>query len=275
MEHFACCDAFHLQNHLRFLNHVLNGVEESEISTLEFKWKNIVSKSEEYFMGVVSEQEEDDIEENLVAYVKNGKVEEVEAYFNKVFFSTDNLMMKEMQNINLQRSLICGTNMLNSRVAIQDGTDKQMTKNLAGYYLELISRADSSTDLSHLFYKMILDYTKRVKSVQEFQSDSMVAKRINSYIQSHLYEKMSTAIIAKALHMDEAYLSEEFRKSTGQTVTRYIQECKIREAAFLLERGYSPAEISNMLEFSSPSYFGVVFKKIMGITPMEYKRTME
>lgn len=271
---FASCDIFHLRNHLRFLNHLLNEEEDVEISKIDFRWKSILFYTEEHFTEIPAKAE-NDVEEDLITYIKNGKVEELEDYFNEVFFRTDNPMEKDSHNINLRRTFIFGANIFISRIAIQLGIDVQEGRNLADYYLNLLTEADNLTDLNYIFYKMTLEYTKKIRDVQAFVSENMLARSINRFVQAHLYEKLSAAVIAEALHFNEAYLCEEFKRSTGQTVTQFIQECKIHEARFLLEKGHFPAEISDMLEFSSPSYFGMVFKKITGMTPMQYRKSLE
>ena len=93
-------------------------------------------------------------------------------------------------------------------------------------------------------------------------------------MQAHLYEKLSAAVIADALHVNESYLCTRFRESAGETISSFVQHCKVKEACFLLEQGIRPARVSEMLDFSSPSYFTSVFRKIRGTTPAEYRNQL-
>ena len=71
--------------------------------------------------------------------------------------------------------------------------------------------------------------------------------------------------------MDLSYLGREFKKSTGKTITLYIQEQKIAEARRQLETTNLPlSQIAMQLNFSSQNYFHHVFKKITGVTPNQY-----
>ena len=77
-----------------------------------------------------------------------------------------------------------------------------------------------------------------------------------------------------------AYLSEVvvttsrlFKSETGMTFSDYVNHRKIEEATGLLQYSdYSDLEISNLLCFSSQSYFIKIFKKVMNMTPNEYKK---
>ena len=115
-------------------------------------------------------------------------------------------------------------------------------------------------------------------SMQELQNqaESMIANQVNAYIQSHIYEKLSTTRIADALGFSNSYVCSEFKKATGTTITKHLTACKINEAKYLLERGeYSATEISDMLQFSSVTYFCNIFKKYSGMTPLEWKNKQE
>jgi two-component system response regulator YesN len=46
----------------------------------------------------------------------------------------------------------------------------------------------------------------------------------------------------------------------------------VRHAARLLDEGFSATEIADKMNFSSPNYFSVFFKKHTGTMPSEYKK---
>ena len=50
---------------------------------------------------------------------------------------------------------------------------------------------------------------------------------------------------------------------------------KINYSLSLLSEGYSVAEISRVLSFSSQNYFSMVFRREMGMSPSEYKKKSE
>ena len=90
------------------------------------------------------------------------------------------------------------------------------------------------------------------------------------YIRAHIYEKLTTSIVATGLNYSVSYLCAAFKQETGVTLTDYIRQEKIPQARYLLEQHKKPADVSRLLEFSSPSYFGAVFRKLVGVSPGEY-----
>lgn len=102
----------------------------------------------------------------------------------------------------------------------------------------------------------------RVKKTLVFQ--------VNSYIRAHIYEKLTTSIVATGLNYSVSYLCAAFKQETGVTLTDYIRQEKISQARYLLEQHKKPADVSRLLECSSPSYFGAVFRKLVGVSPGEY-----
>ena len=78
------------------------------------------------------------------------------------------------------------------------------------------------------------------------------------------------------LSISPEYLSTRFKQVTQTSIPDYISRQKILEAKRLLRLTDKPlSEISEYLSFSSQSYFQNVFKKIAGITPLEYRNTQE
>ena len=62
--------------------------------------------------------------------------------------------------------------------------------------------------------------------------------------------------------------------ATGTPFSDYVNRMKTESAAaLLLYSEYSDLDISNLFAFSSQSYFIKVFRRYMGMTPKEYKKT--
>ena len=69
------------------------------------------------------------------------------------------------------------------------------------------------------------------------------------------------------------YLFIDFKQETGKAMMQFINEEKINKACYYLTfTDKSPIEISICLSFSSQRCFQSIIKKIMGITPTEWRR---
>ena len=64
-----------------------------------------------------------------------------------------------------------------------------------------------------------------------------------------------------------------FKEQTGETLLNRFNRLKTEEAKRLLKNtDLSATEISLSLGFTEPKYFGAVFKKFTGVSPMAYKK---
>ena len=71
----------------------------------------------------------------------------------------------------------------------------------------------------------------------------------------------------------EYYLTEKFKKETGQSVSQYIRAARIARAKVLLtSTSLSVREIAERLAFNTPNYFIQSFRALEGLTPAQYRR---
>ena len=96
---------------------------------------------------------------------------------------------------------------------------------------------------------------------------------VRRYIDSHFKESLSLDVLAEVAHVNKYYLVHTFSKEYGISPINYLISRRIAESKQLLsDTDHSLSQISYMLGFSSPSYFSQSFRKLEGISPMEYRR---
>ena len=79
-------------------------------------------------------------------------------------------------------------------------------------------------------------------------------------------------MIADEIHINMDYMSHQFHKKAGISLSNYIIEERMHEARRLLvTTDYSLQQISDKTGFSNISYFHRQFKKISGVTPQQYR----
>lgn len=90
---------------------------------------------------------------------------------------------------------------------------------------------------------------------------------------NHIEEDISVKGIAEKLYISKAYLSEIFKQSTGISLLEYITMVKVERAKFLLTTtALKNYEVAERLGFKDHEYFSKIFKKVTGITPIDYRR---
>ena len=87
-------------------------------------------------------------------------------------------------------------------------------------------------------------------------------------------EPLTTAVIARQLHIQPTYLHRLFREHTAKTMNEHLQSIRIQQAKLLLTgTRRSLLEIAMDVGISSQQHFSRLFRKITGLSPQEYRKT--
>ncbi len=79
--------------------------------------------------------------------------------------------------------------------------------------------------------------------------------------------------IARYCYINKSYLCRLFKKETGLTVFEYLNLVKIyRSCELICNTNDTIADIAIKCGFSSISYFSYTFKKLIGKTPLQFKK---
>lgn len=81
---------------------------------------------------------------------------------------------------------------------------------------------------------------------------------------------------ADQLCVTPKYLSEIVRRASGKPASYWISGYAVQEIVALLKRqDVTITEISNMMNFYSPSHFSRYVKNVLGVSPTEYRENLE
>lgn len=96
------------------------------------------------------------------------------------------------------------------------------------------------------------------------------------YIQSHYNQALSLEMAASYATMSPTYFSKKFKAVTGFGFKEYLSKVRLTQASkLLLETDCSITEIAYVCGYSDSNYFGDVFKKMKGISPLQYRKMHE
>lgn len=94
-------------------------------------------------------------------------------------------------------------------------------------------------------------------------------------VQRNYQKERSVAYYADRLCITPKYLSQTVLKASGRLAGEWISEYVILEAKALIKSHcYTIQQISEMLHFPNPSFFGRYFKKKVGCTPKAYQKNI-
>lgn len=160
-----------------------------------------------------------------------------------------------------------------SRAAILGGVSAEGSLSLSDYFIQLVEAADTVTEVRNIGAEMQRAYVQRVQKAKVSSEQSSLVRACIEYVDTHIFDKISLNTMALELGYNEHYISRKFKNETGQSLFDHINQQKVQMAKFILaDSRLSIAEISHRLSFSSPSYFGSIFKKHTGVTPAEYQQ---
>jgi len=106
---------------------------------------------------------------------------------------------------------------------------------------------------------------------QKDHGDELIGKA-QTYIEENLSKKISFEELASKLATSRRNFDRRFIKATGNTPVEYLQRVKVEVAKSSLEKGRkSIFEVMDEVGYSDDKAFREVFKKITGLSPLDYK----
>lgn len=209
-------------------------------------------------------------EQTIMYFVRQGNTSALKEWISHApSIQSGKLSENELRQ---QKDTFIVTATLVSRAAIQGGLNQNEALTLSDRYIQKCEMLNTIESITNLQFHMVLDFTEKVEKLHLGKSPSKFLIDISNQVQKHLHEPTDITAIAKDLFLSRTYMATKFKKETGMTLSDYILKEKIMEAKALLR--YSDKSISLIslyLGFSSQSHFTNTFKKIVGISPNEYK----
>jgi two-component system, response regulator YesN len=222
-------------------------------SSIKFKEPNIFSIKKEYNNRLLEALGQRNIGE------VNDIINEIGTYFEK---SLVNPMLVRACCSNLIMDIIS-----NYSYFLEDN---QRIESHEHYHYQLMNSEHLKNIMMILteFTKIVIEEITRMKN---HNPKGMVNLALN-YIQEHYDEKISLEDVANKLNVSKHYLCSIFKKETGENMSLYINKLRIEKSKrMLLEPQVRIKEIFEEVGYSNQHYFSKVFKKVTGMTVLEYR----
>ena len=146
--------------------------------------------------------------------------------------------------------------------------------NLIAYLIERYAGRDMAILISKSFMIDIDRFSQSpfiIFSGQKAHDDEPIRKA-QELIEANFQDKMTVDELAAQLCIGRRNLERRFKKATANTVVEYIQRVKIEAAKKNLETGRKNVnEVMYDVGYSDTKAFRTVFKKITGLSPIEYR----
>ncbi len=147
---------------------------------------------------------------------------------------------------------------------------------------------DKFQDIEHRFYEEALKLQMRLFILEmwhtfakeyERRKRSLLTgtlyERFRHYVQDHCMKEREVQFYANQLNISAKYLNAVSKQNSGITASEWIQQfAKERILLLLQNKNLNITEVSDEMGFSSRSFFTRYVKKVLGVTPSEYRNRM-
>jgi two-component system response regulator YesN len=94
-------------------------------------------------------------------------------------------------------------------------------------------------------------------------------------VDTHFDEHLNSSDLAAKFHLSRSYFSICFGKIVGVPFSEYLRNVRMDRAKdYLRKTSKSIGEIADAVGYEDEKYFSKVFKKIVGMSPVEYRKQM-
>lgn len=140
------------------------------------------------------------------------------------------------------------------------------------------STYEQSRHLCSLLCAQVMLEIARLRSLN--QSPEVAANRYITEALDILYESyaepLTASFVAERLHIHPSYLHRLFREYTSRTMKDHLQRIRIQHAQELLtQTRKSVQEIAAEVGFSNTQQFQQLFRRIVGVRPLDYRKQQQ
>ena len=108
--------------------------------------------------------------------------------------------------------------------------------------------------------------------VDESSTQDRHVTMVIRYMYQHLRENLTLEEISEEVQLSKSYLNAVFKAQTGKSPVEFFIHLKMQEACKLLKStDYYIYEVSSELGYTDQYYFSRIFKKVVGVSPKDYK----
>jgi two-component system response regulator YesN len=117
-------------------------------------------------------------------------------------------------------------------------------------------------------------YEEIQRSFREQESFTPIVLLSQKYIEKNYYkEDLSLHDLAEEMQISATYLSRLLKQEIGVSFIDYLTQIRVRKAIELMTDPHKKIyEIAEQVGYSSQHYFSTAFKKVLGVSPVEYRK---
>lgn len=211
--------------------------------------------------------------ENLITGILNSTDEgSIRNSISYLFDPVDNHEYSKNQ----MRIVIMGLLSTIAKKAMEMGVDiyQLFTNNLIDPY-SVMERYSTRNQIENWLGNVIAGIQNEIRNKHKKSMNTLILKA-NTYMNSNYSNSLlSLTDVANHIYLNASYFSRLYKNETGESFVEALTRIRINSAKELLkDSNVKISAISEKIGYPSNRYFCSVFKKHLGLTPMEYRKSM-
>ncbi|MDP2791739.1 MAG: AraC family transcriptional regulator, partial [Rectinemataceae bacterium] len=142
-------------------------------------------------------------------------------------------------------------------------------------WIERIMRAENIDEIvrhAEILTGRLLDFVREHRS----EHRQKMINKAHAYIDANFASDISLDSLSEHLAINSSYFCKIYRQSTGGTFIEKLTKVRLGKARTLLQSTDCMVyDIAEKVGYRNPEYFCRLFKKITGLTPMQYRSTAQ
>ena len=149
---------------------------------------------------------------------------------------------------------------------------------IVAIFERLMNVSKNKSNLNQLFilslgYELLYRIASKASANEVPNKDSFeeLCNGVTNYLIENFKNEITLDDLAKNFSLDKRYLIRVYKKKTGFTPIRFLINYRLEYACILLKQDVPINEIAYECGFNDVPNFNVRFKKIIGVTPSEFR----
>lgn len=129
--------------------------------------------------------------------------------------------------------------------------------------------------LELLFTLVRIYQSPELKADNILNNASSIADKVVLYLNSNYARKITITELSAMYNTNKTTLQKQFHNATGESIMSYLINLRVKLAALMLKNtGLTVSEIAERAGFSDSTHFNKMFKKLIGCSPIEYRKQL-
>lgn len=135
----------------------------------------------------------------------------------------------------------------------------------------IVNTLFSSDEVKAYYMQFFLNITSLLKKQSVYNTGELI-DQIQFYIQRNYQKNITQEFIASLFYLNRSYLSQLFKKQTGQKFVDYLNDIRMNKAKeLLIHSDRKMYQIAKNVGYDNTKYFFRIFKKKIGLSPEQYR----